>query len=278
MKVKAVEGQLDLLQGFEQGKKTSWEVRVRISTGRRLQKNASAPITQERSQLYASQYLSGLTCTEIARVHGYRSNNTVRQALRKIGFERYRQAAPRRKEAFERRLKQQIRLYESGLTVVQVARRMGLKAATVYWSMKRNGYQFRTIAESKLLSIEERDKRFCTAYQMGLSAQSVASRFNVSTATVLRSLKRRGIKARTSGQYRFNRSKAKAKKYWRAYESGMSLPQIAKFYGVTPSGVAVLLKNHGYQLRTFKEAARIKNRGLHIMPVKDKAPAFVFEL
>ena len=208
----------------------------------------------ERVEEYKRLYDRNFTLKQIARFYGYDSVNSIKTPLKRAGF-KLRKGANRKIDQ-QAKVARYTRMYESGMTVQQIADKLHMNVGTVYHAMARSGYKLRTVEESRALTLKSRNEAICTAKKMGLTVPEICQRFNLSAGEIRRVLKKNGIstaKPKVSKQVQLNGAK-----YWRDYTDGFSLPEIGKRHNVSTSTVAYTLRQCGYKLRSFKEAAKAK--------------------
>jgi len=193
---------------------------------------------------------------EIGEVFGL-STSAIRIALKRAG-----KLEVKRGKNSPERIEEYLRLYREGKSYEQIGEIFGLDLSTVYSALKRAGK-----LESRSISEAGRKKHVDLAvqkYSFGIISVS-----ELGTSGTTRACKRRGIKSLTHKEAAM-KSLGKpllSAEYWRWYEAGYSATEIAEMYEVDPSGVSVLLKNHGYKLRSASEARKLAYSGKRLKPL-----------
>lgn len=229
-------------------------------------------IESERLEEYIRLYEDGWTFAEIANRFGFKSKNSIRQALIKIDVFVARPQHIRPSTERKSRLRRCIEAYESGLTIEQIAAKFGLDSSTVYHAMKRSGYQgFRSVEESRQVTLKSRYRKVCDAYRFGLSVPEIAEKFDISVSAVRRALKRENIELRPKTR---QSTKVKADMYWRMYKLGYSLPEVAAHFSVSSSYVSQLFQKQGYKTRSASDSQKAKHRNKKV----DILPAAVVKI
>lgn len=155
--------------------------------------------------------------------------------------------------------KEWIELYQSGLSINQIAKKFNIKyPGTVWKTLKRNGIQCRPHKEKeKHKEYVKLYPEWINLYQNGFNSGEIGRMYNIDHRTILQALKYNGIKIRQNNcTKRYNKFKQFYSEWIRLYqEEGLSGKEIAKRYGVSSSvSVYRVLKSLGIEIKTSSEA------------------------
>ena len=90
-----------------------------------------------------------------------------------------------------------IRLYNEGVPVIEIADRLGVSTSTIYTVLWRRGIRpsRRRGRRTKIITPEE-EEEIVREYLSGMPIHAIVSKHGISTTTLYRILKKRGVKLR----------------------------------------------------------------------------------
>ena len=144
------------------------------------------------------------------------------------------------KEKFKERL---IQLYESGVSMENMAKELGITRGTVGRYVKIFELPNRRAVTHKVIDKE----KFIEMYDSGATLKSIGNEFGVTPTTIRAYVKRFGLQMRRSNKLKLN-DEDKAK-IIRMYEAGCSMSFIANEFGVDLSTVRAYVIKMGLPLR-----------------------------
>lgn len=140
-----------------------------------------------------------------------------------------------------------VRLYDTGLSLRQVARQLGVSTKYVYTRLIRAGHERRPArTPEKQVDVTE----IVRLYDSGLSIADVADRLGVSTGLVRDRLRTAGQVTRPGGAHRREFDTVAARQL---YESGLTLKQVAAMLGVADATVRARFRETGVPVRPHGE-------------------------
>ena len=165
---------------------------------------------EERDAAIVRDYASGDdTMEDIGKRHGV-SRERVRQILKRNGYEErgLRGWAARRLERKEERAKRALSLYDEGLSIKDIAERVGVGASTVGLYLreagKGRGRSWGMGVPRTPPPSEEQVEEALAMYESGVSGHEVARRTGLGHRRVFRLLRERGV-TRSRGAQRMQR-------------------------------------------------------------------------
>lgn len=138
--------------------------------------------------------------------------------------------------------KEMIKLYKKGLTLHEVASRLGVSQTTVYRKLKE-----RDISTNKVT--DEMVDKWVELYQEGKTQKEIAEKYDVSQSTVSRIFREKGIDFPGQNQ---KVSEETVDEWIELYQEGLSQYDIAKRYGVDQSSVSWRLRRRGIKSSKVK--------------------------
>lgn len=140
-------------------------------------------------------------------------------------------------------------LYLAGETGYSIARRFGVTDPTIYRALKRQGITRRPGGQrTNWVDTEDNRKALVAAYENGESIRTIAQRLRINMRRVTQVLDEAGLRWRhPGGKPRF--SDKEAAEFARAYQTGETLTQIGKRYGVAAQVVRRYLIRAGVTIR-----------------------------
>jgi DNA invertase Pin-like site-specific DNA recombinase len=145
--------------------------------------------------------------------------------------------------------KQIVDLYQSGVALSEILKKLNVSAYGVYATLKKAG-----IKPTNQHAIKPIHKQIVDLYQSGVSFSEILKKLNVSPHSVYAALKKAGIKPKN--QQPLHRLKVKPedlKQIKDLYNSGMTHDEIAKKLGVTRQAISFIFKKLGIVSRTSKK-------------------------
>ncbi len=174
-------------------------------------------------------------------------------------------------------------MYEGGRTIEDIAAHFGVSTTTVAQRLEKLGVKRRTSQDYNRFVLAE-DELAHLYFEKGLSLAAIGEMFGVTSATVRRRMIDCGLEPRQRGEDGFITKQRsdyiaipKHELETLYYEKGLSLSQIAEYYGATDGTIANRMKEYG-MVRRKRGAIRtlvIPENELHRLYVEEQwtAPA-----
>ena len=146
-------------------------------------------VTEKHREIWLSRFQAGHSVEEITSETSF-SYATVKRHLESMG-----QTVPKRLAPLPLPKKQQeqvLKCYESGMSLKEITRDLGINRDTVRRVLKRNGVEIRLQPQLKVT--EEVAAEMLEMAKKGASSKEVAEAFSITTTTVTKHLGRRGFK------------------------------------------------------------------------------------
>jgi len=213
----------------------------------------------ERLEEYLRLYGEGKTYKQVGEVFGL-SGSTIQGALKNAGKLESRSGGQLRTPP--ERIEEYLRLYRKGKTYEQIGEVFGFHGSNVRKALENAG---RLESRSRSEAIRRKSVDLVVQkYSFGITSPSELGTHHASQAC-----KRRGVKSLTSKEalMKANGKPLLAAQYWRWYEAGYSITEIAEMYEAAFSSVRQLLKNHGYKLRSALEGQKLQISGKRLKPL-----------
>ena len=170
--------------------------------------------------------------------------------------------------------KQIVDLYQSGVTTLEILKKLNVSVYNVYSVLKKAG-----IKPKNQHAVKPIHKQIVDLYQNGVAFSEILKKLNVTPHSVYAALKKAGIKPKN--QQPLHRLKIKPedlKQIKDLYDSGMTIYEIAKKLGVTHQAISLIFKKLGIESRTSKkltpeqekEVIELYNNGMEIEKIAKK--------
>lgn len=134
-----------------------------------------------------------------------------------------------------------IKLYKSGLSIRQIAKKVGYSQQYVYLLLKGH-VKFRKKIRMAL-KLEPYKNKIVKMVKKGCNIWDIAEKFKVAKPTVFKTLKRWGLKAERKRRY-------DVRKLIELYKKNFKVKQICKKLNITPRVVYYMLHKLGVRLRS----------------------------
>jgi transposase-like protein len=141
------------------------------------------------------------------------------------------------------------RRYVAGEHPPAIAASMGVGLGAVWGALRRSGVPIRTIADIRGKLSKEQWQEAIRRYAEGESAPSVAAAFGVTSGSLYRQMKRRGISRRTLLQAKGNFTETQLDEVIRRYVAGEDAVSLGQEFGVHPNSIYAHLERRGHQRR-----------------------------
>lgn len=145
-------------------------------------------------------------------------------------------------------------LYQTGKTLAEVGKVYGVSIDTIRRRFKGAGYKIRTSRGTRGVNIPVEEAY--ELYQTGKSLADIGKVYGVGAGAIHRRFKDIGYKLRSPTETReVNIQTAEA---YALYQTGKTLAEVSKVYGVSRYAIQEHFKKAGYKIRTLSEACSIK--------------------
>ena len=199
-----------------------------------------------------SRYQNGETSSQLGKAFGVNSG-TIGQILKRNRVKARSRSESGRKytDAQEADFCQQ---YLAGSSFRQVAESFGVSASNVRDALRRQGVKSRSISEATKSLSNSQEQEICRRYIAGESGPKLGQAFGVNGCTIMETLKRNGLEARSAREAKGGLTDAQDAELCRRYKVGESTGQLAASFDVSQTSVKNILKRHGVKARSAREA------------------------
>jgi DNA repair protein RadD len=98
-------------------------------------------------------------------------------------------------------------------------------------------------------------------YKAGETAPGLAKAFGVHSTSIIRCLRRRGVKIRANSEAHGGLTEAQLDEVVKRYKAGETAPAIAPRFGVSPTTIVAYLRRRGVKMRGYSEARKLRHKG-----------------
>jgi DNA invertase Pin-like site-specific DNA recombinase len=211
-----------------------------------MPRGAKPHFTPEQDEEIVRRYASGETLRAIATTYGV-SYQPIAAALERRGVERRSKSDYAWKATPENRA-ELVRLFNEGLSVPRIARRVGTGNDTVSCILREEGIQARYGGQNRRFKADEAVE-VGRRYSAGESLNKIAEVFGTNPVTVRQTLNRIGVPLRAKGREPFWTGERVA---WlrEQHAAGRSHDSIGKDVGLTQSAISRKLRDLGVTVAT----------------------------
>ncbi|MGO8949289.1 MAG: LAGLIDADG family homing endonuclease [Ktedonobacterales bacterium] len=166
-----------------------------------------------------------------------------------------------------------IAVYQQGMSVPELASRYGIHDKRIYYVLKKSGITLRPRSGVGKVLSQEQEESLIDAYQQGMDAATIASRYEISSSTVYTTLESHRVKRRTNSEIFRKLTPLQVAEIIALYQQGLPASQIVRHNVIHDQTVYNILERHGIQRRSASEAALTYSRNEHAFDVIDNEEA-----
>lgn len=225
---------------------------TRILRQKGIERNQSAKrVTESQTRIIIAQYTSGVS-SEVIAAKMELNGSTICRVLKRNGIE-IRPASKNKNmdNPWVENIQEKIlKAIEIKSEIHEINKPVKIIPKKTPKSIKNPVI---TTVVRKLISKENKLK-ICTLYQEGLGSDTISKQFDIHPNTVLKILKKNGIKTR---DWKRKISLEEHEKICKLYLKGQSTPEITKKYNVSDSVILKILTKYNIERRSAEETHRI---------------------
>ena len=203
--------------------------------------------TDKQEQEICRRYQAGESSLQLASAFGA-DRTLIPRVLRRNGL-----TARSLKEAHGGLTPEQEReicsRYLAGESSSWLANAFGASQSAILRSLKRHGFQSKTVREVKGGLSDALEAKACERYQAGESTLQIGKALGVTHSTVSNLLKRHGVRLRDPKDAHWRALGAEGSEICRQYLAGKNCYQLASDFGVSHSTVRKVLVDNGVERR-----------------------------
>ncbi len=233
--------------------------------------------TDEQEQEIARRYAEGENTTQLGKAYGVGSSTICRLVKRQGLATRFVSAAiPDAQQA------DVVTRYLEGENTVQLGRAYGLHPSTISNILRRQGVATRSLSEAQGGIPVAQHAEVVRRYLEGESTTQLGKSYGVSSGTIVRVIRRRGVATRSISEAKGGIPAVQYAEVIRRYLEGENTYQLGMVFGLSARTIGYILKRQGIPIRSrslqgrFETVSRdlielVESLGEHVTELPQKA-------